>query len=258
MLNIIKAQNYQARNDLVIVVALLFIGVIYVLSPQLNNVPFSELTGSMYAVNSEKTFLLFIVLFITARICGWDQSDKTINYEILAGHGRAAVYFGRIITCLIWTLASCAVLMFAPLGFCSAVNGWGYSADFSWVMIRCLLAFLPIIRVTLELALFTFLLRSSGLSIVLGYLLIEFSALADFLFGMDSDSGISWALGVPNLMHVAGFSDYSYGYVNGEDVVVYNSALEPPLIFGTVAASVIVGAVCLLLGYVVFKKRDMK
>lgn len=258
MLNIIKAQNYQTRNDIVVVASLLTLGMLCVISPLFNGVRLDGITGSVYAMNSEKTFMLIIVLFITARVCGWDQSDKTINYEILAGHGRTAVYFGRIIVSLIWSLVSCAVLMFLPLGIFSAINGWGYSADFSWAMIRCLLAFLPIIRVALELALLTFLLRSSGLSIVLGYLLVEFSAMADMLMDEKTANKFFWALGVPNLMHVTGYTDYSFGFVDGEDVIVFESALSPSMIIGTVAASVIVSVVCLLLGYIAFKKRDMK
>lgn len=260
MWNIIRAQNYQTRNDLVVIVSLLLIGILAVISPLFNvvGVPFSDFTGSFYAVNSDNTFLLFIVLIITARVCGWDQSDKTINYELLAGHNRSAVFFGRIITTFIWVGASCAVLTFVPLGVCSAINGWGYSADFSWVMIRYLLAFLPLFRITFELALLTFLLRSSGLSIVLGYLLIDVVVIADSILSVESDIEITWQLGVTNLMRVTGFPDYSYGFVNGEDVIVFESALDQSFIIGTIAASVLVGAACLIIGLVLFKKRDMK
>ena len=129
MWNIIKAQNYQTRNDIVVIAALIFIGALSIISPYFNglNIPFSEITGSIYAVNSEKTFLLFILLIVTTRVCGWDQSDKTINYEILAGHNRLAVYFGRIITSIIWVTVSCAVLLFGPLAVCTVINGWGYT-----------------------------------------------------------------------------------------------------------------------------------
>ncbi|MGN0679671.1 MAG: hypothetical protein ACI4JS_08425, partial [Oscillospiraceae bacterium] len=174
------------------------------------------------------------------------------------GHNRFAVYFGRIITSLIWVGAASVVLMFVPLGICSAINGWGYSADLSWVMIRNLLAFLPIFRVTCELSLFTFLVRSSGLSAILGYLLINGVVLADSIFRIESDIELTWHFGVTNLMCVTGFPDYSYGYVNGEDVIVYETALDHSLIIGTAAASVLIGAACLAIGYVLFKKRDMK
>lgn len=258
MWNIIKAQNYQTRNDIVVIVALICVGAISVVSPMLNGISLDNITGSVYAVNSDKTFLVFVALIFTSRICGWDQSDKTINYELLAGHDRSAVYFGRIIATLIWVTISSAVLMIAPLGIFTAINGWGYSAELSWVLIRYLLALLTIIRVTFEFALLTFILRSSGLSLVLGYLLIVGALFLDIIFSMDTDKNKSWLLGVTNLMHVTGFPDYSFGYVNGEDVIVYESTLDATLIVGTTAASVLVGAVCLIIGNVLFRKRDMK
>ena len=260
MWNIIKAQNYQTRNDIIVIAALIIIGIMSVISPLFNglNIPFSELTGSIYAVNSDKSFLLFIILIITTRVCGWDQSDKTINYEILAGHNRAAVYFGRIITSIIWVTAVCAVLMFGPLAVCSVINGWGYSADFNGVMLRYVLSFLPIIRVTCELALLTFILRKGGLSGILGYLLIDGVVIADSIISMETDSKLTWQFGETNLMCVSGFSDFSYGYVNGEDIEVFETALDPSLILGTIAASVIVGAACLIIGSVIFRKSNMK
>lgn len=260
MRNIIRAQNYQTRNDLIVIVSLILFGVVSVVSPQMNviDVPFSEFTGSFYAVSSDKTFLLYIILVVTTRVCGWDQSDKTINYELLAGHNRSAVYFGRIITSLIWAGAACAVLMFVPPVICLVINGWGYSADFSWVMIRYILAFLPIIRVTFEFALLTFLLRSSGYSLLLGCMIIDGVVLADSILNMESNIEITWHLGITNLVCVTGFPDSGYGYVNGEDVVVYESALGQSLIIGTIVASVLVGAACLAVGCVLFKKRDMK
>ena len=258
MWNIIKAQNYQTRNDIVVIVALICVGAILIISPMMNGVSLNNITGSVYAINSDKTFLVFTALVLASRICGWDQSDKTINYELLAGHDRSAVYFGRIIATLIWVTISNVLLMFVPLGIFTAINGWGYSAEFSWVLFRYLLALLTIFRMTLEFALLAFILRSSGLSLVLGYLLIVGAIFLDIIFSMDTDKNKSWLLGVTNLMHVTGFPDYSFGYVNGEDVIVYESALDATLIIGTIAASVIVGAVCLVIGNVIFRKRDMK
>lgn len=260
MWNIIKAQNYQTRNDIVVIAALIFIGALSIISPYFNglNIPFSEITGSIYAVNSEKTFLLFILLIVTTRVCGWDQSDKTINYEILAGHNRLAVYFGRIITSIIWVTVSCAVLLFGPLAVCTVINGWGYNADFNGVMLRYLLAFLPIIRVTCELALLTFILRRGGLSGIVGYLLIDGVVITDSILSMESNIEITWQFGVTNLMCLTGFPDFSYGYVNGEDIKVFETALDPSLIIGTAAASIIVGAACLIIGSVIFRKSNMK
>lgn len=259
MWNIIKAQNYQARNDLVIVVSLLFIGAMC-LSPLIENphTDFSEFTGSFFATNSNISFLLILILILSTRICGWDMSDKTINYEILSGHSRTAVFFGRIITSSVWAAACCAVLMFAPLAVCTLFNGWGHTVDFSGLLLRYLLAFLPILRINCEFALITFLVRNGGLSAILNYLLIDGLMIAEMIYSTKDDRSLSILFGVSNFMKLTDFSNYRYGFVDGKDVVIFDSSLEPTFIIGTIAASVLVAGACLLLGSVVFKKSDLK
>lgn len=260
MRNIIRALNYQTRNDLVVIVSLLFFGAASVISPVLNfsGLAFSEMTGSMYAVSSDKSLMIFLILIITTRICGWDQSDKTINYELFAGHSRMAIYFGRIIASLMWVIPVCAVLMLAPVGVCTVINGWGYSADLSGVMLRYLLAFLPVFRLVCEFALLSFLLKNGGGSTILGFILVEGVAIAGSFLSYGENISLNWQLGVLNFICLSGFPDYSYGYVNGEDVMVFDTAIESSVITGTVAASLLVGAACLVIGSVYFKKTDMK
>lgn len=260
MRNIIRALNYQTRNDLVVIVSLLFLGAFSVISPVMNfsAITFSEMTGSMYAVSSDKSMMIFLMLIITTRICGWDQSDKTINYELFAGHSRMAIYFGRIIASFIWVVLVCAVLMLAPVGVCTAINGWGHSADLSGVMLRYLLVFLPIFRLVCEFALLSFLLRNGGLSTILGFIIVQGVALTDSFLSYGENISLNWQFGVLNFINLSGFPDYSYGYVDGKDVMVFDTAIESSVVTGTVAASLLVGAACLVIGSIFFKKTDMK
>lgn len=260
MWNIIKAQNYQTKNDLVVIISLLLFSLATIFSPLLNypNLSFSEWTGSMYAVNSEKSLMFFLVLIITTRICGWDQSDKTINYEVLVGHSRGSVYAARILASFIWIIPVYAIIFFAPIGICTAINGWGHSADFSNVILRYLLSLLPLCRLVCEFAMMTFLLKKGSISTVLGFVIIQGVAMAQAIINSESDFSLTWQFGVSNCMELWTFEDYSYGYVDGIDVVVFDTVLEPSLIIGTTAASLIVGALCLLIGSVFFKKTDMK
>lgn len=260
MWNIIKAQNYQTKNDLLVIISLLLFSMATIFSPLLNypNLNFSDLTGSMYAVNSEKSFLFFLVLIITTRICGWDQSDKTINYEVLVGHSRGNVYTARIIASFIWIIPAYAIIFFAPTGICTAINGWGHSADFSNVMLRYLLSLLPLCRLVCEFAMMTFFVKKGGISTVLGFVIIEGVAMAESIIGSESDFSLTWQFGISNGVALWTFEDYSYGYVDGIDVVVFDTALEPSLVVGTAAASLTIGALSLLIGSVFFKKTDMK
>ena len=48
-----------------------------------------------------------------------------------------------------------------------------------------------------------------------------------------------------------------FQYINGEDVLVYQTSLKPGLIVATIGVSLIVAIACLGLGYLYFKKSDM-
>ena len=60
-----------------------------------------------------------------------------------------------------------------------------------------------------------------------------------------------------NVYRLINFEKSSFAYINGEDVIVYETAVEPSFLIGTVIVSLIVGIVCLLVGYLYFKKSDM-
>ena len=99
MQNIIKALQYQTRRDNVTYYAFLALVLGYVmvfsdLSGVLN------LTGSQYFISSQALFCLpvsFFIVIITTRVCGWDYTDKTMNYEILIGHNRNVAIRGSVI-----------------------------------------------------------------------------------------------------------------------------------------------------------------
>ena len=49
----------------------------------------------------------------------------------------------------------------------------------------------------------------------------------------------------------------SFGYIDNQDVIVYDTSLETGFILGTIGISLLIGAVCLFAGYRYFKKCDM-
>lgn len=93
MWNIMKSQNYQTRGDNLVIYGFLIAFVFPVLGLLMggDSIIFEDLNGGMYLMISSSMFpfAAMIMSLITAtRICGWDSTDKTINYEIMAGHSR--------------------------------------------------------------------------------------------------------------------------------------------------------------------------
>ncbi len=261
MQNIIKALNYQTRRDNFTIYALLAgcsgIGMLLLSYP---NLDYSTLTGSVLAGFSGDCTALGVMLFLlvlVCRICGWDSADKTINYELLSGHNRADVYWGRVLVTFMWAIPIVVLLIGLPLAVVSIFNGWGVEADFWGLMARYALAMLPVIRMICELIFFTFLVKNCYIAMVLGYIFMMLPVMVELIIEETAKIEISWAFSITNLIDLLWLSNSYMGFVDGEDVMVYDLSVEPTYLLYTVLASVGVSAVCLLGGYWLFKKSDM-
>lgn len=262
MWNLIKAQNYQLKRDRATrYMWVIFLGSLVVIFLEyLRNNPLSDLTGSNTAVvMSEPNVMIpgIFVILLTARIVGWDYTDKTLNYELMAGHSRRAVYWSRVWVSLVCVMVGCAIFLFLPLLFFGLINGWGHSADLAKILFRYGLSLLPLFRLMGECVLLTVLLKNCYMAMIIGYMLFEAGMVLMMVLEPLVDFDFTTQLSVTNLYSLV-YVDYCrFQYIDGEDVVVYETALESGLITGTIGVSLVVGIACLWLGYLYFKKSDM-
>ncbi len=254
MRNIIKALTYQTRTDNVTYYSIL-LAVFLTIFGMLD----FDMTGSEYvALNGESISLLpvFLILMLGVRILGWDYADKTMNYEILSGHHRREVYFARVIVAHIWCIAFCVGFMLLPVIIFTLINGWGETMDFGGMALRFALAIFPMIRIVCQYVLLVFLVKSAYIAWAAGYLLSMFSMLIPMLFEELMQIKFTYQFANTNLMKLFTFNQ-SMGYVNGEDVTICHTELEPSMIIGTIGVSVAVSVICIVLGYVIFRKSDV-
>lgn len=254
MRNIIKALTYQTRTDNVTYYSIL-LAVFLTIFGMLD----FDMTGSEYvALNGESISLLpvFLILMLGVRILGWDYADKTMNYEILSGHHRREVYFARVIVAHIWCIAFCVGFMLLPIIIFTLINGWGETMDFGGMALRFALAIFPMIRIVCQYVLLVFIVKSAYIAWAAGYLLSMFSMLIPMLFEELMQIKFTYQFANTNLMKLFTFNQ-SMGYVNGEDVTICHTELEPSMIIGTIGVSVAVSVICIVLGYVIFRKSDV-
>lgn len=255
MRNIIKALTYQTRTDNVTYYSIL-LAVFLTIFGMLD----FDMTGSEYvALNGESISFLpvFLILMLGVRILGWDYADKTMNYEILSGHHRREVYFARVIVAHIWCIAFCVVFMLLPVLFFTLINGWGTTMDFGGMALRFALAIFPMIRIVCQYVLLVFLVKSAYVAWAAGYLLSMLSMFIPMLFEVFvSNFKFTYQFANTNLTKLFTFNQ-SIGYVNGEDVTICHTELEPSMIIGTIGVSVAVSVICIVLGYIIFKKSDV-
>ena len=262
MRNLIKAQNYQLKRDKAtryILIGLLGSLVVIFLEYSRNNL-LSELTGgdTAFTMGEPNCILLgLLVTLLTCRIVGWDYTDKTINYELMAGHSRAAVFWSRVCVSLVWTIVGSAIFLFLPLLVFGGINGWGSNTNMGEILLRYGLSFLPLFRLLGECVLLTMLLRNCYMAMVIGYVLYEFGWV--FLIMLDPliDVKFTTQISAMNVYRLLYMGNSEPKLIDGGKAWVYDTALESGLIIGTICVSLMVGVACLGLGYLYFRKSDM-
>lgn len=259
MKRLIAALNYQVKRDnftyYAFIAGFAFVGLGLMCADGALN-----LTGAEYTVQCGFTAPMVLGvagMMLAVRICGWDMSDKTINYEIAAGHSRRDVYLARVIVSLMWCFFAGAVLLGVPVLLSAVFSGWGDNMDGGLAFIRYLLIVFPLFRMVCCIIMLTFVTKNALGAGIAAYLLMGAESIADTYFEMMTDHELTVELAVSNITELLTFNSYM-GYINGEDVTVYDAALSPSFVILTVVVSVAAGGLYLYLGYLSFKRADMK
>lgn len=255
---IMKAQLYQLkRNKLNYVV---FVGLVFMqCTTLLGEIGFSSTTvtaGSYVAANGGyiMSVALMFALMLTGSICGEDFIDKTVNYELMSGHLRRELYFGRAVLSLLIGTAGTIILNIVPVAVACIMNGWGDELSAWEVFLRYILSVLPVLRLVCEFVFISYIVKNSYAVMALGFVVsmagsawMELFKAGDFIF-----------LGTGNLQMLFDFTSWSTYTLAGEkEIMVYDAVLSAGDVAGTVLASVLIGGLFLILGYLYFEEDDL-
>lgn len=257
MWNIMKAQRYQVRRDKIVYGMILFalaLSGIFLLQ-MIMEMP-EGLSGSAVIAEMGSLFLMGSLLFllvIAADIMGNDFADKTINYEVLSGHSRKEVYFGRVIPAVVYGVLGTMILSaFWPF-LISVTQGWGSLMEAKGVWIRYGLLVFVLFRLICEVAFLTMITKNTHITYLVGFCL----SYAEIIIIALLDSENWYLMGMGSCMKLLSFEEWSTTFLNEQEQIFYNSALNPEMIIETIAASLIFGILSLVLGYVYFKHDDL-
>lgn len=260
MKNIIKAQLIQLRKDKlcrfiffgILTVMLLIVWMIFD-SISANGVNYTGGEEAVYGLTMFQLLAQFFLYLFTAQACGADFMDKTCNYEIMSGHTRREVFFGRVIpTVIIGTLGT-MFLIAAPIAAeVILLGGWGDKVSFADMLLRFLLMAFPIARMGCEFIFLTFIIKNP-------YIVMGISYLMCILLGMNIDMTMDhcFVLGISNMSVLTVINHWSSFGLGGDMYYIYETALSAEIVVPTILVSVIIGGVALLLGYTFFKNDDM-
>lgn len=203
--------------------------------------------GSMYCL----TGLLFLMVF-TADVTGKDFTDKTINYEILSGHSRREVFFGRfIVAVLMGSLGALFIMLLFPC-LITLLSGWGNTMELQGVVLRYLLIFVTLFRVVCEVTLLTFLTKNPYITYLVGFL----SGYIQMILPMLQTEYPDWftnknsvSLSVWHCLDLLDFLD--------ESELLYQSGVESLVIGQSIGVSLLVGVVLLVISFTFFRSDDL-
>lgn len=265
MFNIMKAQQYQIRKDnttYYYLIGGLAIGILSIAFVMSDN-GFSDLTGSVWfgsMAYGNIILLNVMAMLFTSRICGWDFQDKTLNYEVLNGAKRSDIFFGRYFLSLIWTFASAYGVLLLTMAGVTLINGWGVMLPFKAALFRTAMFAFPLFRLVALYTLMTFLCMDGRPVIVIGFILQQVEILMTML-GEElsfSTKAFDYLFSLLCINKLADVGNMTFDYIDGKDVMVIKDTLTMTDSLTCGAVCLAVGILYLIIGYAVFKKRDLK
>lgn len=259
MWNVIRSQFYQLKKDILAWgVTLLALAATFIM----NLDSFEEkMTGSQVTTLMSENMCIMagmlVLLIIVANVMGKDFMDKTINYEIMSGHTRKDVFFGRLIVATtVGVICSFLVIIAVPVTL-TIVNGWGNTMELQGVLIRFSLVFITLFRIAWELAFLTILAKNPYVTYLVGYI---FSMVQLFTITVKmnfTDLEISPLLPVANCFNLCTFQDWETFFIDETDKIFYNSAITLETVLWAIIPSIVIGGIMILLSYVFFKHDDL-
>lgn len=240
MRNIIKAQMRSLRRDKIVMgmaCFVLFIAGVFIFDSV--SEAGEAATGSRIVLENGAfigvTGLLFL-LVITGNVVGGDFMDKTLNYEILSGHSRKEVYFGRAVTALVTGVPLTLLLvLFYPVVITWKYH-WGESLKPEEALLRYILMAVIFLRIACELTFLAMVLKNIYLVYLIGFIFGYAQMLVNLIW--QEGEGCGWVFAVTACMELF--------------------QLEKNELYRVAAVSLICGLLFLILGYLHFRQDDLK
>lgn len=259
MKNIIKAQLYQLKKEriLYVIFGVILVMQITMMVGELDFINSSDVSAGFYAAGAGSNVAIMSLMFammFTGVVCSTDFMDKTANYELLGGHLRRDMYFGRTVLSLVIGTAGTMVIGAAPVILCSVWYGWGDTVRFGDLFVRWILCVFPIIRVICEFIFFSYIIKNSYIIMLLAFL-ISMSGAAYMQLVKD---GSLHFLGIGSLYCLFDCKPWATFTLVGErTITVYDTTIYAGDILAVIAFSVIFGSIFIWMGYCFFARDDL-
>ncbi len=263
MINILRSVNYSTRKNLVIRICIFTMLCMPVfLVTVITGEKLTGMDGAKYFINylGELFFVVIFAQLILSCIPAFsDAGDKTINYEVMAGHSRRKIFAARVSPGLFWGVIVTAFLYFIPLLYFGLLGGWYKGVSIRDVVFSLLVCLFPLFRVSAFCIMISSFFRSAGKGIGISYVVFEAATilleLVREFMGL-GENAMYWTMGMLNVIEALYVGICREYIVDGEKITVFETALSPDFVMWTLISSLVFGGIYLALAYKDFKKRD--
>ncbi len=202
-------------------------------------------------------FSIIVMGIVVGKVASGDFNDKVISYEISTGHSRLSLYYARGILAIVLGTAAAVAVGFIPIIIC-VIFGWGDTIDLGDVIGRYLLCIFPFIRISAFMVCASFVIKNYYVCLSLGLIINEvFMLLFDAV-----DNSTNYSMGMYNVNKLLSLSEWHiYNLEPSKGVVNYYSyvtEITPDLVINTILFSVGAALVYLFVGYIFFRRDDLK
>ena len=265
MFNLIKAQQYRTLRDnatyIIICVGIVF----YVFTTLMTLMDGSSKNTDaghffLMAVTSQAIVGNLLIMALTSLICGSDLVDRTMNFELLDGSKRSAVFFSRFIVALCWSLGVIYAIILIPMIFLGVFKGWGDILSVAGFAKRMALLLFPYIRIVALYTALTFILGDHRAVFAIGFIFCQFEMLADMMIQEITKlpTFVRSLLSAPAVSVMLDVDNIGFDYVDAKDISVVKDSMTAA--DNAVCAGICIAAtvIALVAGLKIFKKKDLK
>lgn len=257
MWNIIRATLYQLKSDFVLWSSFVGISLFGVLM----GIDYMDAPGmgSLFVADMGMGMLMFagFCLIITGtNIVAKDFSDKTAYYELMSGHTRGQVFFGRVVVAVPLGMLLCFGSMIIPPVVITLMTGWGEAIAIGEIIVRYALVLACLFPAMCIVVTAAIMIRNHNVTFLVMFV---FNQLQIFLvLFRELWDGMAVTVLTPVSRCVTLHLVQSRPEIDAvTGAVRYDMAISMEEAMGIVGGSVVWGLIILATGYAVFRKSDL-
>ena len=181
-----------------------------------------------------------------------DLTDKTVNYEIMNGHDRKAVFLSRAAAAVFLAVVGGAV-MFVVLPVITTIQyGWGSSITFGTIALRMTLVLILFVRVSAEIVLVSTLVKRTSFAIIAGVI----AYLAGIV--MNEFEGAVHIVTELSLTRLLSFSSFSLTHLDDTAELFFVDTMKASTAAAVALGNLIVAAVLIYISCRLFCRSDLE